>query len=443
MRLLPQNIEAEKLVIGALLEQHYESNQVIELLKKEHFSDKKLGLLYSIIVRLHEANIPVSPISVFEQLKSQMEQISISYLSSLQGNSYPIYPARLIYEKWVMRNLIETANSIIEQAFDENNDVFDLASSAAERINNVIEGIVLNDEENLYERLDDVFNSIEERRTSQNSYGLQSQYFPTLNNWTGGIRERDYIQLSGKDKQGKSSFAIALSLDFAINQKVPVAIFSLEMENEILAWKAISSECNVEYQKLRNPKGLSNGEGELTLSVLEDVREEAVRKFKNAKIYTCDRIMNERQIKAKMKKMVKEHGIKFFVVDYIGLIPSTGKFQTRELEVAYLSRFFKNATKEIGASICVLSQQNRTGGIAESKGLDRDCDFAFSIQKPFEEGIKEAEVKTKTGTKKVQLTETDFVITITRSRHGYQGRQFIAGYHDNKFCETSSEDYPI
>ena len=449
MKTLPQNIEAEKAVIGALLEQHSETSHIMEFLKHEHFFNKKLGFVFSIVNRLLDANMQFDVIVVYEQIKpiENTMGVTLGYLDSLTGeNINPLYHARIVYEKFVMRRLIESANEILEQAYNSDNDVFDLAASASESINNIVEGIVPDEETNLYDRLPGVFENIERRILSVSEESLQSHYFPTLNHWTGGIRENDYMQISGKDKHGKTTFAFSLALDFAIHQKIPVGIFSLEMENEVLAWKAISAECGIAYQRLRNPKNTYGGVAALSLSTLVDVKEESERIFRQAKIYTCDNILDERKIKSRMKKMVKDFGVKFFVVDYIGLIPTTGKFQTRELEIAYLSRFFKRATKELGVSVCVLSQQNRAGGIAESKGLDRDCDFAFSIQKPFEDGIKVIEMKVKDGKKNINLTENDFVITITRSRHGVQGRQFIARYYDNKFRETDYDnelEFPI
>lgn len=436
---IPQNIQAEKIVLASLIFQHSDSQKIIELLKKEHFYDSRNSYLYDTICRLLDLGMVVDLVLLYEQAKAddKENEISLSFLDSIGGDVplRPLYHARLLYEKWVSRKLIETSQKIIERAYSESEDVFDLASTSAEEIQNVLEGITPAEEQNLYDRLEKVFLDVKDRMTKETDDSLQSTYFPTLNKWTGGIRMGDFIQISGKDKHGKTTLAYTLMLDLAINSKVPVGIFSLEMENEVLSWKAISLECEIDYQKLRNPKGLKNGMDNLTANELDKAALKAQRRFNRTRIYTCDKVLNERQIKAKMKKMIKEYGVKFFVVDYIGLIPTTGKFESREREIAYLSRFFKLACKDLGVSICVLSQQNREGKIAESKGLDRDCDFAFSIRKPSEDGITKLKIE---GTD-INIGEDDFIVTIDRSRHGYQGRQLLASYHGNKFHEGTTE----
>ncbi len=436
---IPQNIEAEKIVLTALIFQHGESQKIIELLKKEYFHDKRNSYLFEVISRMLDAGMVVDHVMLHEQAKTdnKEDEISFDYLMEVDKEvpNKPFYHARLLYEKWVLRKLIETSQKIIDRAYEGSEDVFDLASASAEEINNVLNGIIPLEEQNLYDRLPKIFEDIKNRMTSEDGNSLQSSYFPTLNKWTGGIRAGDFIQISGKDKHGKTTVAYTLALDFAINQKIPVGVFSLEMENEVLSWKAISLECDIAYQKLRNPKGLKSSTENLTVDELDKVGLKAQRRFYKTKIYVCDKVLNERQIKAKMKKMIKEYGVKFFMVDYIGLIPTTGKFETREREIAYLSRFFKLACKELSVSICVLSQQNREGKIAESKGLDRDCDFAFSIRKAIEEGITKLKIE---GTE-IDIGENDFVLTVDRSRHGYQGRSTIVSYLGNKFREGTYE----
>jgi len=126
------------------------------------------------------------------------------------------------------------------------------------------------------------------------------------------------------------------------------------------------------------------------------------------------------------------YDVKFVVIDYIGLIPSTGKFDSREREIAHLSRFFKLLAKEMDIIILMISQQNREGGLAESMGLYRDCDFAFSIRKPYYEGAETIKIDKVS----YPISETDFVIKYERNRHGVQSKQFTASYVGNIFRET-------
>ena len=186
------------------------------------------------------------------------------------------------------------------------------------------------------------------------------------------------------------------------------------MSQDVLDWKALSLELGVDYNKLRNPRGYNNApETELTEEELQHLAVDAGRKFVRSKIYTCDSVLNEMQIKAKMKKWMKDYGIKFFVIDYIGLIPSSQKHDSREREIAYLSRFFKLTAQEMQVIIVVLSQQNREGDIAESKALERDADFAFTIYKPFDDGIESIKMNFGDRRENIPLTDNDYIITLS------------------------------
>jgi len=197
---------------------------------------------------------------------------------------------------------------------------------------------------------------------------------------------------------------------------------------------------------LRNPHGYyQDTNSKLTDKELENVAVLSNRKFKNTKIYTCDRVLNEQQVKSKMKKWIKEYGVKFFLIDYIGLMPTMERFapSEREKQISYISRFFKQTTQDLRINTLILSQQNRDGDIAESMALQRDPDFAFTIEKPFDDDI----LSVKIGDQSFKMTEDDYVVTLKRNRMGQQKKQFIVGYtSENQFCEldkTRGEHEPI
>jgi replicative DNA helicase len=133
--------------------------------------------------------------------------------------------------------------------------------------------------------------------------------------------------------------------------------------------------------------------------------------------------------------LLKAYGVKFFVIDYIGLMPSSQKHDSREREIAYLSRFLKLTAQELGIIICALSQQNREGDIAESKALERDADFAFTIYKPSEDKIETMKMVVGGIKQDIRINEDDHLVTLKRSRHGKQGRQFMCSFVDNTFVE--------
>ena len=142
---------------------------------------------------------------------------------------------------------------------------------------------------------------------------------------TGGIRNSDFMCILGDYKQGKTTFAQQMALDFAMNEKLPVGFFSLEMDKESLYLKALSLRIGIDYQKLRSPK--ENG---LTPEEFQDFTIEAKEKFKDVNFYVCDKPLDKYQIKAKMKLWKRKFGIRFFVVDYVGLIPVNEKKERRD-----------------------------------------------------------------------------------------------------------------
>jgi len=422
-----QNLEAEKDVVSALLSEHPASSEIMSLLKPEYFSDRRNGVIFSAVQRLTDLGEHIDMANIFEK----EADLPLEYAYELQRETKnPLSKAMIVHDKWTLRELIKTAQQIIDSASTSEMDVKDQTDVAIENIKSITDVNYLKKDATLYASLEDVFGLVQQRMEDRGS-SLKSTYFPSFNRFTGGLKDGDYVSLSGKDKAGKTSLAYSLALDFALNKGIPVGIFSLEMTKDTLACKAISLECNVDYLKLRNP----TGENKLTKEELSEIAQHSHRVFAKSKIYTCDEILNERQIRSKIKQWQKDYGVRFVVIDYIGLIPTTGNFNNREREVAYLSRFFKLVSHELKMTILVLSQQNRNGEIAESKGLDRDCDFAFSIKKPIEEGISEL----KTKTRNIKLEEDHFLVTLERSRHSAQGKQFVVTYFENTFRELDLE----
>lgn len=426
-----QNIEAELNLLQLLVYDNDRISTVAELLKPEHFSKREHRIIFKAMLELFSNGMTADTVSLYEAVKE--EDVDISFVAKL--NETPAsrqgkYLVQLIYEKHLQRILFKTATTLIEKVQDGTADTFELIAEAINQLQEVTGNISLS-EMNLYERLEQIISDIKSRK-EKDIRTLQSQYFPTFNKITNGLQYGNFICISGKEKNGKTTFAYKLSLDFAINSKIPIGVFSFEMSQDVLDWKALSLELGVDYNKLRNPRGYNNApETELTEEELQHLAVDAGRKFVRSKIYTCDSVLNEMQIKAKMKKWMKDYGIKFFVIDYIGLIPSSQKHDSREREIAYLSRFFKLTAQEMQVIIVVLSQQNREGDIAESKALERDADFAFTIYKPFDDGIESIKMNFGDRRENIPLTDNDYIITLKRSRHGKQGKQFLAGYPED------------
>ncbi len=437
MKKIPYDYTSENYLIGNMLLENNCIDEVRSLIKPEHFYSEQNRLLCSKIYKMQDSDIKVDTISVYQFAKNEIDAATISKLTlDIPSSANIKYHSAIVYEKYLRRNLIEAINQIHKKTEDETSDIFELIADATKQLTESIEGIPQK-ETTLYERLEDVLKDVQQRMSRKDKSCLVSTYFPSFNKYTGGIMPGEMISLQGKDKAGKSTFAYKLVLDFAINQQIPVGIFSYEMGERLLDWKAISLETGTEFQKLRNPQGYYLDETtKLTTNELDKTISTSLRRFRGTKIYTCDKILNEKQIKIRIKEWIKNYGVMFFLIDYIGLIPATGKHDSREREISYLSRFFKQTTQELSTNLLILSQQNRDGDIAESLGLQRDPDFAFSIQKPYDEDIQSIRINGNSFT----MTEDDYLITLKRSRMSKQKKQFIVGYtSQNQFCELDKE----
>lgn len=288
-------------------------------------------------------------------------------------------------------------------------------------------------EKNFSEGLPDYLGNLEKEITG-NGDSLTSQKFPSLNNLTGGLNEGNVLTISGAWKQGKTTFGLELILDFALTQNVPIGIFSLEMNQKELYDKILSSKLKISYEHLRNPKKLTTDEKQRLI--------EATQKFNSSNIFICAKNLNEIKIKTKTKEWIKKKGVKCILIDYIGLIETSKKFNIREQEVAYLSKFIKNLASELSISVILLAQLNREGeknpkssNLAESISIARDSDFVFTIFKPFELGVKELRINNGS----LSLNENHFMVRLSNSRHSKQGKEFLLEMNKGELVEVETK----
>ncbi len=284
--------------------------------------------------------------------------------------------------------------------------------------------------------IDEILERIEKKIICDTN--IKTISYPSFNTATGGLNKGNLIGIAGAFKNGKTSFGLNLILDFAA-QNLPVAIFSLEMERGEIEDKILSHRTGISYEKLRNPKRLSE-EDKKILARFKHQKENA-----GQKLFIYDRAITINEIEAKIKKLKTVYNLKIVLIDYLGLIKSAYKHknpESREREISQLSNSLKLLAKETETSIIVLSQLNRSGlkeassiNLAESIGLARDCDFLFTIYKPELNGYS----KVKMNGKDIDITEKDFIVKLDSSRHTQSGREFLLKLDESgKMKETDT-----
>lgn len=426
--------EIEKQILGAVLLDNSSLDTALQILKPKCFANPVNRFIYSTMIKMYDEGTPIDIITLYEAIKrsGNPDFIDAAYISKLTALTLSAanidFHSKLIYEKWLSREVQSHLEVSLNKLKENTEDVFDIYSETLQKLELITQDLeILDSDKSLADDMSSHFLQIAEIMSSDKDTGLRSVTFPTFNRFTGGIDESDFITVYGEYKQGKTTFALQLAVDFALYGKVPVGIFSLEMNKKSVYNKIFSMRTGFDYQKLRSPKT-----NKLTYSEFQELQSECYNSFKDSKIFICDQVIDKNRMKAKMKYWKKKYGIKIFVIDYISLIQGTDKAERRDLEVSSISRYFKLAAKELNTPIIMLSQSNNEGKTAESKGLARDSDFVIYVRKPKEAGVENIKVN---DSEFYFFSEEDFLIQLKHSRHGLNGYFFVCRFVENKFVE--------
>ncbi|MFC2083657.1 replicative DNA helicase [Bacteroidota bacterium] len=440
------NLMAEKQVLGSILVKPNILSDIQELLYPMHFYDKQNQVIYKAILDLDSEGIEIDPLTVFERLTKNKEiefLDSKAYLSNLPNEIFTTEGigahSRLIVEKYMQRKLIELSKSVIERTKSGQHDIFELmeeTENELQSISNEVESS-MGDERPLSDRLDEVIDDIELRRTdNSNEKVLKLTTLPSLNDYIGGIMPGDLIGIYGKEKSTKSTLAHEIALDLAEHGN-PVAIFSLEVSRDELEWKSISMRSGIEFNKLRNPKGYSESSN-LSDKDMAVIREESNKKLSKSEIYICDRILNEFQIQSKLKNWKNKYGIRLVIIDYLLLLQSSKRFNIRREELNYFTMFFKRLAMKLQIPIILISQANHEGErVAEAKGLERDSNYFIYVEIG-EEGKGITFHDNHLGTYKHTIGRDEYIVTVRGIRHGRGNRTLITKFSDNRYVEVDS-----
>ena len=291
-------------------------------------------------------------------------------------------------------------------------------------------------EKNFAESLPEIIERMENERKGLGD-SLTSLHFPSFNHCTKGLLPGNLCTIAGAWKAGKTTFALNLILDISFKNDIPIGIFSLEMTKIEIERKILSMYTETDYGKIRDPKSLTDIE-------FEQLKQSAIKKFSNSKIYLNNKILNsENEIRSITKQWIKKFGVKIILIDYIGLIKTAQRnknLENRERELSHISQFLKHFAMELHIPIISVAQLNRQGlinpsseNLAESIGIARDSDFIFTIYKP----LKNNEIKIDD--KIIPIKENYFVVKLADSRHTQSGKQFILEIVNGSFRELATE----
>ena len=394
--LQPQAPDLERAVIGALMVDKDAFSIVSEIIREETFYEPRHQKIFHAVQSLNMDERPVDFMTVIEELKRNgtLEDVGgpayIVELSSHVASSAHIeYHARVLAQKFLARQLISFASVIETKAFDETIDVDELMQEAEGSLFELSQKNMKQD----YTQIDPVLAQAVEilQKAAANTSGLTG--IPTgytrLDEMTAGWQASDLVIIAGRPAMGKTSFALSLAKNIAVDYHEPIAFFSLEMNNVQLVNRLMSNVCEISGKKILN--------GQLDDEEWKRL-DRNIRKLQGAPIYIDDTPgMSIFELRSKARRLVREKGVKVIMIDYLQLMNANGaKFGSRQEEVSTISRSLKGLAKELNIPILALSQLNRTvenregidgkrpqlSDLRESGAIEQDADMVLFVHRP-------------------------------------------------------------
>ena len=386
----PHDLEAEQAVIGSMLTDNDAVVASSEVLKDTDFYREDNRLIYEAMMNLYAKAEPIDILTVKAELESmgKFEQVGgFEYLAELPEKVPTTANAtkyiKIVEEKSMLRNLIKTANEIIELGYDPTEEIDGIMEGAEKKIFNLMQGKNQKGYTPMKDILVESFTKLEELyNRKQHITGVPSG-FADLDYRTAGFHGSELILIAARPAMGKSAFALNIAANAATKANIPVAIFNLEMSKDQLGNRILCSEAMVDSNKVRTGKLEEADWGKLA---------DTIGPLSEAEIYIDDTPgISITEIRAKCRKLKLEKNIGLIVIDYLQLIQGSNKRAgSREQEIAEISRSLKILAKELNVPVIALSQLSRAveqrpdhrpmlSDLRESGAIEQDADIVMFL----------------------------------------------------------------
>ncbi len=359
-KLPPQNIEAEQMVLGAILIENDAINKVIEILVPEDFYKDVHRRIFSIILDMFESGEKIDLITLSDKIIGEASYLS--FLVSMVPTAANIKNhAQIIREKSILRKLIHIATEIVTQAHIQSNvDIDELLDDAECSIFEITQKKTRDSFIALKNIVKGSFETIEHLYERKEMVTGLPTGFIDIDKLTSGFQPSDLIIVAGRPSMGKTTFCLNIAAHAAIYKEKSVAIFSLEMSKEQLVLRMLCSEARVDAHRLRTGYLSESDWPKLTL---------AAGRLSEAPIFIDDTAaISVLEMRTKARRLKAEHGLDLIIVDYLQLMRSRGNDNNREQEISNISRSLKALAKELRVPVIALSQLNRA---VETRGKDK------------------------------------------------------------------------
>ncbi|MDA9937392.1 replicative DNA helicase, partial [Flavobacteriaceae bacterium] len=442
--------ELEEAVLGAMLIDKKGVDEVIDILQPDAFYKTSHQLIFEAIYQLFQDSQPIDLLTVSSELrkKGKLEAVGGEFylvqLSQRVASSAHIeFHARIILQKFIQRSLIRISNEIIESAYKESTDVFDLLDEAESKLYDVTQGNIKKSSETAQNLVLEAKKKIEEISKRDGLSGV-STGFEKLDKLTSGWQPSDLIIIAARPGMGKTALTLSMARNIAVGKQIPVAFFSLEMSSVQLITRLISSETGLSSEKLRTGKLADHEWQQLNVKVTD---------LEKAPLFIDDTpSLSIFDLRAKARRLSSQHGIKLIVVDYLQLMTAGASTKTgnREQEISTISRNLKALAKELNIPVIALSQLSRAvetrGGtkrpmlsdLRESGAIEQDADIVSFIYRPEYYNIDEWDDDERTPSQ----GQAEFIVAKHRNGGLDNIRLKFVG-HLGKFEDLDSFDSPF
>ena len=395
-KLPPQAPELEDSVLGALMIEKEAYGSVADLLRPEVFYKDQNRVIFEAIRALASKEEPIDTITVCEKLRSMgtfAQAGGATYVADLTrrvaSTAHLRYHAQIIAQKATARDLIAMAAQIEEMGFDVTQDVEELIQEAEAGLFEISQRSPKRDVPQIDPVIEEAFARMDKAAKNDGSISGIASGFTALDKITSGWQSPDLIIIAARPAMGKTAFVLSMAKNMAIDQRIPVAIFSLEMSNVQLMNRLFMNVCEIEGDKIKTGKMKPDERKQMNIKV---------NVMKGAPLYMDDTpSLSIFELRSKARKLVREHGIRLIIIDYLQLMNAQGSsFGSREQEVSIISRSLKALAKELDIPIIALSQLNRgvesrqgiegktpqLSDLRESGAIEQDADMVFFIHRP-------------------------------------------------------------
>ena len=388
-RIPPHSVEAEQSVLGSILLDKDAMISVSETLIPEDFYKEAHRVIYECMLKLYNNQSEIDLITLADELRDQgyLDDIGgIAYITSLSTivptTSNIKYYINIVKEKSISRQLISAANDIINLGYDSSTKVEDVLENAEKKIFDISQERTTNDFQPINQVLTETLSMLEKLYEEISDVTGLTTGFRDLNKKINGLQRSDLLLIAARPAMGKTAFALNLVQNAALKGDASVAVFSLEMSKEQLVQRMVAAQSSVELKKIKTGTLAANDWPRIT---------DGMAVLSGAKIHIDDTPgIKISELRSKCRKLKIEKGLDLVLIDYLQLMEGEGHNESRQQEIAKISRSLKILAKELDCPVVALSQLSRApeqradhrpmlSDLRESGSIEQDADIVMFL----------------------------------------------------------------